>query len=702
MASPRRSIVFMFVFVGIAAVAVLFVASWFGGGWPRAGIPGLPSPGLLTTVGLPVVRVLHDICAVATVGTLLTAVALAGDPASRREITRAAGPWALAWAAAAALTQILTLSDLLGLPVGEALESGFLPTYSMEVPQGQAFMVVTLLALVIAAGTTLRLGTWGRALLLVLAVFTVLPPAYVGHSASAADHNIAVSSLMLHIAGVTLWVGGLFGLVTHLRRSEGPALAVRRFSAIALCCFVAVGASGLVNAWIRLGGPTQLWETRYGLLILAKLAALALLGGFGWTHRHRTIATLDPAPAVPPPADPGLAPTLDPAPAVASSAAPESVPALDAASAVPPPADPDLTPAPDTTPAVPSPAGPDPAPLPAPGSGIALLGRVAGAGAFVRLATAEIAVMACTIALAVGLSRTPPPRAGALHDQHQLLGYTLPPFAPWRLITETRPDPIVILAVAGVAIAYLVGVRRLVRRGEPWPAGRTLAAMAGLLILLYGLAGGVSAYGPAMFSMHALQYALIGTVGPALLALGAPLVPVQEAAPLAQRTANGPVALGLSNPLTATALYAVPYLLLYVTGLFQPVQSSLAVRLASVTVMAVTGTWFFCVALGLDPLPRAISPVIRTRMLVGALVVQAWVALVFIGGPTQGEDWYGALAIPWAPDRVTDQQAGAVLGAGPAAVTIAALLVLMAVWRRRARRRVATRDPAPQPSTARS
>jgi putative copper resistance protein D len=611
----RRSAVF--VLLGVAAFAVLVIVMWFGGGWPGPDIPGLPSPGTLTTLGLPAVRVVHDLCAVATVGILLGAVALTGDVERQREVTRSAGGWALAWAASAALTQILTLSDLLGLPVGESLKSGFLPTFSMEVPQGQAFLLVTVLALVISVVTMLPLGAWGRALPLALAIFAVLPPAYVGHSASAADHNIAISSLMLHIAGVTLWVGGLFGLVTRLRGSRDLASAVRRFSALALCCYVAVGFSGLVNAWVRLGAPSEVWQSRYGVLVLAKLVALVALGWFGLRHRRITIAALESEPR------PGARP-------------------------------------------------------------------------FLRLATVEIGVMACTIALAVGLSRTPPPRDTGTHDQHEILGYSLPQFTPGRLLTEMRLDPILILAVTGLAVAYIVGVRRLARRGEAWPPGRTVAALAGLLVLLYAAVGGVSAYGPAIFSMHALQYALLGTLGPALFALGAPLVPLQEAMPLARRMTSGPTALRFTHPLAALVLYAVPYLVLYVTGLFEPAQSSLAVRLAAEIVVVLAGMWFFCVALGLDPLPRAIRTVIRTRMLMGALAVQAWVALVFLAGPIQGQDWYAILAISWAPDRAADQRSGAVLGAGLAAAAIVALLVIMAVWRRSARRRISSQDVSAQ------
>ncbi|MGW4640714.1 cytochrome c oxidase assembly protein [Sphaerisporangium sp. NPDC004334] len=695
MASPRRSIVVVTTAVTVAALAVLFAALVSGGGWPPQQIPGLPSPGPLTTAGLPVVRVLLDVCAVATVGTLFAATALTGDPDERRAVTRAAGPWALGWALTAALTQILTMSDLLGLPIGQALESGFLTTYSMEVPQGQAFLLVMLLAVAVAVGSTLRLGSRAGVLLLAVALFAVLPPAYVGHSASAADHNIAVSSLMAHIGGVTLWVGGLFALVSHLRRSRATGaarvVAVRRFSAVALCCFVVVGFSGLVNAWIRLGGAAQFWETRYGLLVLAKIAALGVLGWFGWAHRRGTIAALEAEPdaARPDAEQPG---------GERSGGERSGGERSDAGQADGERSDaerPDAGQADGERPdGERSDAGQADGERP---DGERSDEKQARAGGrFLRLATAEVGVMACTIALAVGLSRTPPPRADAPHGQHELLGYSLPPFSPWRLLTETRPDPLLILAVAGVAAAYLVGVWRLARRGDGWPAGRTAAALAGVLVLLYGVAGGVSAYGPALFSVHALQYALVGTVGPALLALGAPLVPFREAAPLLGRGVNGPVATALTHPAAATAVYAAPYFVLYVTGLFDQAQSSLAVRLTAMAVMALSGTWFFSVALGLDPLPRAIGPAARVRMLAGALVVQVWTALLFLAGPPQGPDWYAALAIPWAPDRAADQSAGALLGAGPAAVTIALLIVLMTAWRRRAGRRLASQDAPPQ------
>jgi cytochrome c oxidase assembly factor CtaG len=57
-------------------------------------------------------------------------------------------------------------------------------------------------------------------------------------------------------------------------------------------CFAVVAGSGLLNAWLRLGSLTALGTT-YGLLVMAKAAALGLLGVGGWTHRRVTLRRLE-------------------------------------------------------------------------------------------------------------------------------------------------------------------------------------------------------------------------------------------------------------------------------------------------------------------------------------------------------------------------------------------------------------------------
>ncbi|SDS81804.1 putative copper resistance protein D [Actinopolymorpha singaporensis] len=282
----------------LAGVGVLVIALVVGGGRPKPAAPGLPDPGMLTGWGLPIAKLAMDLAAVGAVGSLLFGVlaptrAGALEPAATRAL-RGAATCAWAWAAAAALTLMFTLSDFLGIPVTRLDYRDNLAGFVAEVTQGRSLAVVFLLAVILAATARGVRTLNGVALLLVLAVTATLPPALTGHSASAADHDIATSSLLVHIVAVTLWVGGLAGLAVYGRRATTPALgsAAGRYSALALWCFAAAGFSGLVNAWVRLGGIAPLFTSSYGWLVLGKLAALVALGWFGWWHRRRTLPAL--------------------------------------------------------------------------------------------------------------------------------------------------------------------------------------------------------------------------------------------------------------------------------------------------------------------------------------------------------------------------------------------------------------------------
>ena len=279
------------------SIGVLVAALLLGGGRPQPAQPGLPDPGPLTGWGLPVAKLAMDLAAIGAVGSLLFAVmAPARGPdlpaASARAVRWAAG-WAWAWAVAAGCALVFTLSDFLGVPPAQADYQGTLASFISEVAQGRALAVVMLLTVILAATTRSVRTLNGAALLLVLSIAAALPPVLTGHSASAANHDIATSSLLVHVVAATLWVGGLVALVAY-GRSSGKVLrgTAERFSAVALWCFVAAGLSGLVNAWVRLSDPAQLVTTAYGRLLLGKVLALALLGCFGWWHRRATLPRL--------------------------------------------------------------------------------------------------------------------------------------------------------------------------------------------------------------------------------------------------------------------------------------------------------------------------------------------------------------------------------------------------------------------------
>jgi putative copper resistance protein D len=115
-----------------------------------------------------------------------------------------------------------------------------------------------------------------------------------GHSAGAAGHGMAITSLGLHIVFVSAWLGGLLVLVL-LKRSIDPArlpAVISRFSTIALVSFIVVVVSGVANAVVRLGTWEALFETPYGMLVLAKVALFVLLGVFGLWQRGFLIGRL--------------------------------------------------------------------------------------------------------------------------------------------------------------------------------------------------------------------------------------------------------------------------------------------------------------------------------------------------------------------------------------------------------------------------
>ncbi|MCT2586881.1 bifunctional copper resistance protein CopD/cytochrome c oxidase assembly protein [Actinophytocola sp. S1-96] len=251
--------------------------------------------------GLTVVRVLAEIGMVLTIGSLLFATFMVapqrsgvldvGGYAALRTACWAATLWCLASLAALVYTE----ADALDKPVSEVLNPDTLITLLGLIEQAKAWLITALVALVVAVGTRFVLSWRSTAVLFGVAVFGVTPVAVTGHSSSGGQHDLATNSLLFHLVAASLWVGGLVALLIFGRRvTSGPALrlAATRFSATALVCWIIMAVSGVLNAWVRLP-VSDLFTTEYGLLVVAKIAALVVLGAFGFVHRQKTIATIE-------------------------------------------------------------------------------------------------------------------------------------------------------------------------------------------------------------------------------------------------------------------------------------------------------------------------------------------------------------------------------------------------------------------------
>ncbi|MGD9529640.1 cytochrome c oxidase assembly protein [Pseudonocardia sp.] len=628
----RGSDTVLVVAVGIA-VAV-FVAAGLAALSPPIVVPGLPAPDPVLTLGLPAVRTFSHLCMAITIGGLLCAAFLVApqtsgylDVAGYRGL-RVAGFAAIGWALAAAALVPLTVADALGRPLGDVLDPAVLLDLVPRLSTASSWLFTALIALVVLIGCRSVL-TWGWSVVLfAVSLLGPVPVALTGHSAGGGAHDVATDSLLLHVLAACLWVGGLVAvLVTAAAR--GPdrsalATAVPRFSALAGVCWAVLAVSGVVNALVRvpLGA---LWGSPYGALVLAKAAALGVLGYAGWRHRRATV---------------GKAARGEP-------------------------------------------------------------------GALLRLGGVEVLLMFATFGLAVALGRTAPPETGAGPPTavELLLGYNLdgPPTLA-RLLFDWRFDLIFGTAAIALAAAYLAGVYRLRHRGDAWPVGRTAAWLAGCAALLVATSSGIGRYGPAMFSVHMAEHMILSMLVPILLVLGAPVTLALRALPVAGRggppgprewllaAVHSPPARLLTNPLLTLPLFVGSYYALYFSDLFAWALPQHPAHVVMNLHFLVTGLLFFSPLIGVDPAPRRLPPVARLGLIFASVPFHAFFGVALMGSDrVVGGEFYRALALPWVPDPLKDQQLGGGLawasGELPLLIVVIALLVQWARLDERSARR---------------
>ncbi|MGQ4596451.1 cytochrome c oxidase assembly protein [Nocardia sp. R6R-6] len=259
---------------------------------------GIPDPGAATTYGLPAVRALADLSAALTVGSLLFAAFLVPpqsggllDVGGYRAVRRASN-FALVWACCAALLVPLTVSDTTGRPVADVLRPESLWRAIAQIELAGAWRTTAIFALIVAIGCRLALRWGWTPVLFGASIITMLPLALTGHSSAGGSHDVATNSLILHLVASAVWIGGLFAVLAHaVRGAAHTDLAARRFSLTATVAFTVIAISGVLNSWVRVPLDELLTST-YGRLVLAKAAALVLLGVLGFFQRRAALPAL--------------------------------------------------------------------------------------------------------------------------------------------------------------------------------------------------------------------------------------------------------------------------------------------------------------------------------------------------------------------------------------------------------------------------
>ncbi|MER6599384.1 copper resistance CopC/CopD family protein [Streptomyces parvus] len=116
------------------------------------------------------------------------------------------------------------------------------------------------------------------------------------HASTGIQANIAMPVDVLHLLAVAAWLGGLASLLVALYRTPDiGSAAVGRFSAVAFGSVVVLAATGIYQSWRQVGSWSALTGTRYGQLLILKVALIAVLLAVAWFSRRWTGRLTDSA-----------------------------------------------------------------------------------------------------------------------------------------------------------------------------------------------------------------------------------------------------------------------------------------------------------------------------------------------------------------------------------------------------------------------
>lgn len=602
----------------------------------------LLDPGTVVRWGLPVTTVLGELAVAATLGGLVLAafVVPPGVAFDRTLSTAAVG--AGAWTVAALGRMVFSASNTVGVPLDDPKFGEQLGVYLVQIPSGRAYLAMTVIASLVCLSVMLTRTANGALWSGVLALVPLVVQSFMGHAAGSTSHELAVSSLFMHLVGAAVWIGVLL-VVAALRArramtDESLAVVVTRYSPIASWCFVVVALSGVVNALVRLGGVEGL-STQYGALLLTKAALFVVLGGFGWAHRTWVVGKLAAA------ARPGSAAPL---------------------------------------------AGANPT---------ALFWRLAGAELLVMGAVSGVAVV-------LGGTQPPDDNSPPVDPTSAFIitGRELPAeLTVTRWFTEWRWDVLLGFACAAALVVYARWVWRLRRRGDTWPPLRTASWAVGTILLFWVTNGGPAVYSSVIFSAHMLQHMLLAMIIPIFLVCGAPMTLALRGLDIRKDSTRGPREWLLviihsrfgrffAHPTVAAVNFAASMIVFYYTPAFEYALSTHIGHIIMTVHFVLAGYLFTNALIGIDPGPSRPPHAQRLLLLLAIMAFYTFFGMTLMSGEILlVPEWFGLTGREWGLPALEDQQKGGVIAWAAGEIPTISLAVIVAVSWARDDDRLATR-----------
>jgi len=197
---------------------------------------------------------------------------------------------------------VLTAASMSGQSLADVYAHDVLWTVLWQTNFGNDWLVRLILASALAAVSVAFLSTrgaksaWLKAAAVILAAAFVGSLAWAGHAidGQGAEGVIHPIADILHLIAAAAWVGALvpLALLLTMTGQDADALAVARtatlrFSTLGVVSVATILLTGIVNAWYLSGSIDALTETKYGHLLLIKIALFFVMAGVATFNRLR-------------------------------------------------------------------------------------------------------------------------------------------------------------------------------------------------------------------------------------------------------------------------------------------------------------------------------------------------------------------------------------------------------------------------------
>ncbi|MFF2880955.1 copper resistance CopC/CopD family protein [Bacillus toyonensis] len=123
---------------------------------------------------------------------------------------------------------------------------------------------------------------------IILFIGLLVMKAFNSHAFGLKFKDIAVVMDFLHLFAASLWVGGLSSIILLLRKEDDKWTtywdAIKRFSPWATGAVIVIVLTGLFNSTFFIPTIHSLFDTKYGLALLAKILLFVFMGILGIIH----------------------------------------------------------------------------------------------------------------------------------------------------------------------------------------------------------------------------------------------------------------------------------------------------------------------------------------------------------------------------------------------------------------------------------